>query len=115
MLQGTHRFPRQEQVVYGRPAVDALKALAADWGLKRLLVITTASLRDSLAKEVAAGLGKLLPKPGVLRFQLGGPRGLSGHADDLVIGRNRPDRRPGIRARPGCEATIARPTGPVKQ
>ena len=29
MLSGTHRFPRQDLVTYGRPAVEALRELAA--------------------------------------------------------------------------------------
>src|SRR4051794_11988286 len=59
MLQGTHRFPRQDQIVYGRPAVEVLKELAAAWGVSRLMVTTTASLANGLAAEVAHGLGEL--------------------------------------------------------
>jgi maleylacetate reductase len=59
MLSGTHRFPRQDQVVYGRPAVDVLRELAAAYGAKRLLITTTASLADNLASRVAAELGDL--------------------------------------------------------
>ncbi|MFL5296184.1 MAG: iron-containing alcohol dehydrogenase [Phenylobacterium sp.] len=59
MLQGTHRFPRQDQIVYGRPAVEVLKELAAAWGAERLMITTTASLANGLAAEVAAGLGDL--------------------------------------------------------
>src|SRR5947208_16228600 len=59
MLEGTHRFPRQDQVVYGRPAVEVLKALAAAWGAERLMITTTASLANGLAAEVAPGLSDL--------------------------------------------------------
>jgi maleylacetate reductase len=59
MLQGTHRFPRQDQITYGRPAVEVMKELAAAWGAKRLMITTTASLANGLAAEVAHGLGEL--------------------------------------------------------
>jgi maleylacetate reductase len=59
MLSGTHRFPRQDQVVYGRPAVEVLRELAAVWGARRLLITTTASLADGLAAQTAAALGDL--------------------------------------------------------
>ena len=59
MLSGTHRFPRQDQVTYGRPAAEVLKELAASFGTHRLLITTTASLADSLAAQVAAELGDL--------------------------------------------------------
>jgi maleylacetate reductase len=59
MLSGTHRFPRQDQVVYGRPAVEVLRELAAAYGASRLLVTTTASLADNLASRVAGELGEL--------------------------------------------------------
>ena len=59
MLTGAHRFPRQDQVTYGRPAVEAVRELAASWGARRVLVTTTRSLADGLAKDFAAGLGDL--------------------------------------------------------
>jgi maleylacetate reductase len=59
MLSGTHRFPRQDQVTYGRPAAEVLKELAASYGARRLLITTTASLADGLAAQVAAELGEL--------------------------------------------------------
>nr|MEA2797101.1 maleylacetate reductase [Phenylobacterium sp.] len=59
MLSGTHRFPRQDEVVYGRPAVEVLKELAAAYGARRLLITTTASLADGLAAQTAAALGDL--------------------------------------------------------
>lgn len=59
MLNGTHRFPCQDQVTYGRPAAEVLKELAAAYGARRLLITTTASLADGLAARVAAELGDL--------------------------------------------------------
>jgi len=59
MLSGTHRNSRQEQVVYGRPAAQVLEELAANFGARRLLIVTTASLADSLAKQTASALGEL--------------------------------------------------------
>ena len=59
MLSGTHRFPRQDQVTYGRPAAGVLKELAAAYGAHRLMITTTASLADGLAAQVAAELGGL--------------------------------------------------------
>jgi maleylacetate reductase len=59
MLSGTHRFPRQDQVVYGRPAAEVLKELAAAWGARRLMITTTASLAGGLAAQTAAALGDL--------------------------------------------------------
>jgi maleylacetate reductase len=57
MLAGTHRFPRQDEVVYGRPAAEAVAALARAWGCGRLLVATTRSLADHAARELAGALG----------------------------------------------------------
>ena len=54
MISGTQRFTRQEQVIYGRPAAEALKELAAAWGASRLLITTTASLAGGLAAQTAA-------------------------------------------------------------
>jgi maleylacetate reductase len=59
MLTGTHHFPRQDQVIYGRPAVEALRELAATYGASRLMLVTTSSLRKTLAAQVAGGLGGL--------------------------------------------------------
>ncbi len=59
MLQGTHRFPRQDQVTWGRPAAEELKALAAAWGCERLMITTTASLANGLAAKIAHELGEL--------------------------------------------------------
>ena len=59
MLTGTHRFPRQDQVTYGRPAAEVVAELAKAWGCSRLLITTTASLVDGLAVEVRGALGDL--------------------------------------------------------
>ncbi|WP_293902826.1 iron-containing alcohol dehydrogenase [Phenylobacterium sp.] len=59
MLTGTHRFPRQDQVTYGRPAAEVVRELAAEWGVRRILITTTASLADNLAATTAAALGEL--------------------------------------------------------
>ncbi|HZZ70006.1 MAG TPA: iron-containing alcohol dehydrogenase [Phenylobacterium sp.] len=59
MISGIHRFTRQEQVAYGRPAAAVLKELAAAYGARRLLIVTTASLAATLAAETAQALGDL--------------------------------------------------------
>jgi maleylacetate reductase len=59
MLSGTHRFPRQDLVAYGRPAVEALRELAASYHARRLLIVTTASLEKGPAAQLAAELGEL--------------------------------------------------------
>lgn len=59
MLTGTHRFPRMDQVTYGRPAADVVRELAKAWGCSRLLVTTTRSLVEGLAAQFAADLGDL--------------------------------------------------------
>ena len=59
MLTGTHRFPRQDFVTYGRPAAEVLKELAASSGLRRLLIVTNRSLTKSLAAGLARDLGEL--------------------------------------------------------
>lgn len=59
MLTGTHRFPKQDQIVYGRPAAEVAVELATAWGCSRLLVTTTRSLADGLARDFAQALGSL--------------------------------------------------------
>jgi maleylacetate reductase len=59
MLTGTHRFPRQDQVAYGRPAAEVVQDLARAWGASRLMITTTASLKEGLAAEMARALGGL--------------------------------------------------------
>jgi maleylacetate reductase len=59
MLSGTHRNPVQEQVIYGLPALEAVRDLARRLGASRLLIVTTASLASTggLARGLADGLG----------------------------------------------------------
>ena len=59
MLSGTHRNSLQEQVIYGRPAAEALKELAAGFGARRLMITSTAALAgpDGLAGRLAGELG----------------------------------------------------------
>ncbi|ODT87105.1 iron-containing alcohol dehydrogenase [Phenylobacterium sp. SCN 70-31] len=59
MLTGTHRFPRQDQIVYGRPAAEVVRELAGAWGCTRLFLTTTRSLADGAAARFAAELGGL--------------------------------------------------------
>ncbi|HEY0648328.1 iron-containing alcohol dehydrogenase, partial [Phenylobacterium sp.] len=59
MLSGTHRFPKQDQITYGRPAAEVVAELAKAWGCSRLLVTSTRSLADGLANDFAAALGEL--------------------------------------------------------
>jgi len=61
MISGTHRNSLQEQVLYGRPALEALGELAKGFGAGRLMITTTASLAgpDGLAARLAQGLGPL--------------------------------------------------------
>lgn len=61
MLNGTHRYSRQEEVIYGRPAAAAVEQAARSLGATRLLVTTTPSLAgpDGLATKLAAHLGPL--------------------------------------------------------
>ncbi|HEX7945192.1 MAG TPA: iron-containing alcohol dehydrogenase [Phenylobacterium sp.] len=59
MLSGAHAFPKQDRVIYGRPAAEVLESLAKGWGAQRLLITTTASLADGLAAETARALGGL--------------------------------------------------------
>jgi maleylacetate reductase len=47
VLSGTHRYPRQEEVVYGRPAAEALVDAAGSYGAARLMIVTTRSLASS--------------------------------------------------------------------
>jgi maleylacetate reductase len=53
MITGSHRFPTMEEVVYGRPAAEAVAALADAFGAQRLFLVTTRSL-DTPNGAVAA-------------------------------------------------------------
>ena len=59
MLNGTHRNSLQEQVIYGRPVLEALGDLAQAFGANRLMITSTASLSgpDGLAERLARELG----------------------------------------------------------
>lgn len=59
MLNGTHRHPRQEEVVYGRPAAEVVTAAAAAFGASRLMIVTSRSLgsEGALAARLAAEMG----------------------------------------------------------
>ncbi len=61
MQIGTHRYSRQEEVVYGRPAAEALADTARSQGARRLVITTTRSLAtpDGLATRLATALGEL--------------------------------------------------------
>jgi maleylacetate reductase len=54
MIEGTHRYPRTDAVIYGRPAAEAVAELAKGYGARRLLIVTTRSL--DTPNGVVAGL-----------------------------------------------------------
>lgn len=56
-----HRFPRQDLVVYGRPAAEAVVDLAKMFGASRLMLMTTRSLAgaEGPATKLAKQLGPL--------------------------------------------------------
>lgn len=58
MIAGSHRFPRQDAVVYGRPAHEAAIDLAKSFGAGRIFILTTRSLRLA-AGSLAHQLGPL--------------------------------------------------------
>ena len=53
-----HRFPRQDAVVYGRPAAEAVAALANRFGATRLMIMSTRSLATA-AEKLSDELGIL--------------------------------------------------------
>ena len=59
MLNGVHRYPKQDEVIYGLPAAEALRKAARVYGAKRLMVVTTRSLagRGGVADQLASSLG----------------------------------------------------------
>ena len=61
MISGTHRFPRQDAVVYGQPAGQAVVELAKRYGASRLMIMTTRSLGgpEGQAARLVGQLGKL--------------------------------------------------------
>ena len=44
MLQGQVAFGRQERVVFGHPAAEAVEALVKEWGASRVLILASATL-----------------------------------------------------------------------
>jgi len=59
MITGAYRFPRQDTVIYGRPAHEAVIDLAKRYNAKRLFLFTTRSLASTAAAQLAADLGPL--------------------------------------------------------
>jgi maleylacetate reductase len=59
MVQGTHRFPLQERVVYGKAAAEAVATEVTALGFGRVYVMSTRSLggEGGLARRIAAALG----------------------------------------------------------
>jgi maleylacetate reductase len=58
MLTGTVQWTAQERVIHGKPAAEAVPAEIERIGAKRVLLLTTRSLRESrLVREVTAALG----------------------------------------------------------
>lgn len=58
MIAGTHHWPAQERVIYGRPALEALAEEMRRAGAARVFVTTTRSLTNgALVARIAAGLG----------------------------------------------------------
>jgi maleylacetate reductase len=58
MITGMHRFPRQDAVVYGRPAAEAVADLARRFGASRLMIMSTRSLAEQ-ADKLSEDLGIL--------------------------------------------------------
>lgn len=61
MIKGAYRFPRQDTVIYGRPAAEAVSELAKRYGASRVLILTTRSLSgpSGLAAKLMGQLGSL--------------------------------------------------------
>lgn len=61
MITGAYRFPRQDTVIYGRPAAEAVSELAKRYGASRIFLMTTRSLGgpSGLAASLASDLGAL--------------------------------------------------------
>jgi len=57
-MNGTHRFPLQERVIYGKPAAEAVAEEVAALGVERVCVMSTRSLggEGGLAGRIAAAL-----------------------------------------------------------
>jgi len=58
MISGTHHWPAQERVLYGKPAVEALAEELARTGAQRVFVTTTRSITGgALVARIVQGLG----------------------------------------------------------
>ena len=57
MITGTHHWPAQERVIYGKPAVDALREEVSRASAKRIFVTTTKSITSG---ALVAGIVKSL-------------------------------------------------------
>jgi maleylacetate reductase len=58
MITGTHHWPAQERVIYGKPAVDALAEELKRTGAQRVFVTTTRSITNgALVGRIVASLG----------------------------------------------------------
>ena len=57
-MNGTHRFPLQERVIYGKPAAEAVADEVTALGIDRVCVMSTRSLggEDGLASRIAVAL-----------------------------------------------------------
>ena len=59
MIAGTHHWPAQERVIYGKPAVDALGEELKRFGARRVFVTTTRSITNgALVARIVASLGE---------------------------------------------------------
>ena len=59
MITGTHHWPAQERVIYGKPAVDALGEELKRMDAKRVFVTTTRSITNgALVARIVASLGE---------------------------------------------------------
>lgn len=58
MIAGTHHWPAQERVIYGKPVVEALAEELARTGAQRVFVTTTRSITGgALVARIVQGLG----------------------------------------------------------
>ena len=58
MITDTVQWSAQERVIHGKPAAEAVRAEIERIGAKRVLLLTTRSLKASrLVRDVTSGLG----------------------------------------------------------
>jgi maleylacetate reductase len=93
MLAGTHHWPAQERVIYGKPAAEALADEVRRAGARRVFVTTTRSITDgALVARIVQSLGAAFagkfdaigahsPREGVLA----GAAAIRGAGADLVV------------------------------